>query len=99
MNVQDKKMKTRGSGAKRRERNRLYYEKHCKSPEKREERKKKAQESRKRKREEERVLSDRLVKQEKLEELKMSLKKRKLPCSDKLADHEIVQEPHEQVHD
>ena len=29
----------------------------------------------------------------------MSLKKRKLPCSDKLADHEIVQEPHEQVHD
>ena len=58
------------------------------------------QESRKRKREEERVLSDRhLVSQEKLEELKMSMKKRKLPCLDNLADHKIVQEPHEQVRD
>ena len=43
------------------------------------------------------MFSDRLlVKQEKLEELKMSLK---LPCSEKLADHKIVQEHHEQVRD
>ena len=34
-------MKTRGSGAKRRERNRFYYEKHCKSVEKMEESRKK----------------------------------------------------------
>ena len=58
------------------------------------------QECRKRKREEERVLSDRLLdSQEKMVELRKALKKRKLPCSKELADHEIVQEHHEQVHD
>ena len=58
------------------------------------------QECRKRKREEERVLSDRLLdSQEKVVELRKALKKRKLPCSEELANHEIVQEPHEQVRD
>ena len=93
-------MKTRGSGARRRERNRLYYEKHCQTVEKREESRKKVQECRKRKREEERVLSNRhLASQEKFEELKKALKKRKFPCLEELDDHEIVQETLEQVHD
>ena len=58
------------------------------------------QECRKRKREEERVVSDRLLdSQEKVIELRKAMKKRKLPCSEEPADHEIVQESHEQVHD
>ena len=46
------------------------------------------------------MLSDRLLdSQEKVVKLRKALKKKKLPCSEELADHKIVQEHYEQVRD
>jgi hypothetical protein len=91
-------MKTRGSVEKRREKDNerawLYYA----SEEYKEKKKKSNKESYKRKRMEERVTQDRLLQStEKVEELKMALRKATIPEVPQFADHHHLEETHENV--
>ena len=93
-------MKTRGKEEKKRKRDLVYYENHCKSEEQREKKRKKDKERRERKKLEERMVDERfLVNLQKLEELKMAAKKGVEKQSLESADPPKPQEPHEEIVD
>ena len=93
-------MKTRGKVEKKRKRDLVYYENHCKSEEQREKKRKKDKERRERKKVEERMVDERfLVNLQKLEELKKAAKKEVEKPSLGCADPPKPQEPHEEMVD
>lgn len=90
-------MKTRGSGEKKKEFDKLYSQKARAKEGKKEEERKKARERRRKRREKERVLSDRyLVSQEKVQKLKMTLAKVCEQEAERLEDPQIVEDIPEQ---
>ena len=94
------KMKTRGKKEQKRNYGKLYMQKCRENVEFRDEEKKRDEERRKRRKIEERMSLDRLLlKEEKVEELKMSLKKAEAPLPERSDDHEDVQAPLEQIGD
>lgn len=94
------KMRTRRSGEKRKELDRIYHEKHRTSDEKKEAKRIYDQGYRKRQKLMKRFLSDRLLEsQEREEELKKALRKSSELGSKNVEDREIVQEDIEQLSD